>query len=156
VDFRYLRGTWQVDQGRQVVVVLAWQVFCAVLLALGGGLVLFAPAARAGSRISPRHPIQAATEAVTECAPPARRMEDWHGAVVSDAARGSGRCARRATALSRRVLPMPASPATNSSRPPPAAAGGGPVLDQGGERVPADQDRRLDAPASLHDAPPPT
>ena len=45
--------------------------FCAVLLALGGGLVLFVPAAGAGSRISPRHPIEAATEAVTECAPPA-------------------------------------------------------------------------------------
>jgi len=34
--------------------------------------------------------------------------------------------------------------------------GGEPVLDQGEERVPADQDRRLDAPASPHDAPPPT
>ena len=38
-------------------------------------------------------PSRAATEAVTGCAPPARRVEDWHGAVVSDAARGSGRCA---------------------------------------------------------------
>ena len=34
--------------------------FCAVLLALGGGLVLFVPAAGAGSRISPRHPIEPA------------------------------------------------------------------------------------------------
>ena len=33
--------------------------------------------------------------------------------------------------------------------------GGEPVLDKGQERVPADQDRRLDAPASPHDAPPP-
>src|SRR5271165_5333097 len=34
--------------------------FSAVLLALGGRLVLFVPAAGAGSRISPRHPIEAA------------------------------------------------------------------------------------------------
>ena len=45
--------------------------FSAVLLALGGRLVVFVPAAGAGSRISPRHPIEAATEAMTECAPPA-------------------------------------------------------------------------------------
>jgi hypothetical protein len=45
--------------------------FSAVLLAMDGGLVLFVPAAGAGSRISPRHPIEAATEAVTECASPA-------------------------------------------------------------------------------------
>ena len=34
--------------------------FFAVLLALGGGLVLFVPAAGAGGRISPRHPTKAA------------------------------------------------------------------------------------------------
>ena len=33
--------------------------FCAILLALGGGLVLFVPAAGAGFRISPRRPIEA-------------------------------------------------------------------------------------------------
>jgi hypothetical protein len=44
--------------------------FSAVLLQVGG-LVLFVPAAGAGSRISPRYPIEAATEAVTECTPPA-------------------------------------------------------------------------------------
>ena len=43
--------------------------FSAVLLQVGG-LVLFVPAAGAGFRISPRHPIEAATEAVTECASP--------------------------------------------------------------------------------------
>ena len=32
--------------------------FCAVMLALGGGLVLFVPAAGAGFRISPRHPTE--------------------------------------------------------------------------------------------------
>jgi hypothetical protein len=67
--------------------------FSAVLLATDGGLVLFVPAARGGFRIGPRHPVEGCTEAVTGCAPPARRVEDWHGAVVSDAARGSGRCA---------------------------------------------------------------
>ena len=41
--------------------------FSAVLLAMDGGLVLFVPAAGAGFRIGPRHPIEAATEAVTEC-----------------------------------------------------------------------------------------
>ena len=50
--------------------------FSAVLLALGGGLVLFVPAAGAGCRIGPRHPIEAAAEAVTECAPPAAGVED--------------------------------------------------------------------------------
>jgi hypothetical protein len=35
---------------------------------MDGGLVLFVPAAGAGFRIGPRHPIEAATEAVTECA----------------------------------------------------------------------------------------
>jgi hypothetical protein len=34
---------------------------------MGGGLVLLVPAAGAGFRIGPRHPIEAATEAVTEC-----------------------------------------------------------------------------------------
>ena len=34
--------------------------FFAVLFALGGRLVLFVPAAGAGSRISPLHPIEAA------------------------------------------------------------------------------------------------
>ena len=37
--------------------------FSAVLLAMDGGLVLLVPAAGAGCRIGPRHPIQAATEA---------------------------------------------------------------------------------------------
>ena len=45
--------------------------FSAVLLALDGGLVLFVPAAGASFRIGPRRPIEAATEAVTECASPA-------------------------------------------------------------------------------------
>ena len=45
--------------------------FSAVLLAMDSGLVLFVPAARAGCRIGPRQPIQAATEAVTEGASPA-------------------------------------------------------------------------------------
>ena len=45
--------------------------FSAVLLAMDGGLVLFVPAAGAGFRIGPRHPIEAATEAVTGCASPA-------------------------------------------------------------------------------------
>ena len=45
--------------------------FSAVLLQLGGELVVFVPAAGAGCRIGPRNPIEAATEAVTECAPPA-------------------------------------------------------------------------------------
>ena len=45
--------------------------FSAVLLAMDGGLVLFVPVAGAGFRIGLRHPIEAATEAVTECAPPA-------------------------------------------------------------------------------------
>ena len=52
---------------------------------------MFAPAAGAGCRIGPRHLFEAATEAVTECAPPAE-WEDWHGAVASDSARGSGLC----------------------------------------------------------------
>jgi hypothetical protein len=65
--------------------------FPAVLLAMDGALVLFVPAAGAGCRIGPLHPIEAATEAVTGCASPARRVEDWHGAVASDAAGGSGR-----------------------------------------------------------------
>ena len=66
--------------------------FSAVLLAMDDGLVLFVPAAGAGFRIGPRHPIEAATETVTGCVA-RRRVEDWHGAVVSDPARGSGRCA---------------------------------------------------------------
>ena len=66
--------------------------FCAVLLAMDGWLVLYVPAAGAGFRIGPRHPIEAATEAVTECASLAG-WKDWHGAVASDVARGSGRCA---------------------------------------------------------------
>ena len=45
--------------------------FSAVLLAMDGGLVLFVPAAGAGFSIGPRHPIEAATEAVTECVSPA-------------------------------------------------------------------------------------
>ena len=44
--------------------------FSAVLLQLGGGLVVFVPAAGAGCRIGPRPPIEAATEAAAECAPP--------------------------------------------------------------------------------------
>jgi hypothetical protein len=45
--------------------------FSAVLLQLGGGLVLFVPVAGAGCWIGPRHPIGVATEAVTECVSPA-------------------------------------------------------------------------------------
>ena len=41
--------------------------FSAVLLALGGGLALFVPAAGAGCRIGPHHPIEAAIEALAEC-----------------------------------------------------------------------------------------
>ena len=44
--------------------------FPAVLLAMDGALVLFVPAAGAGCRIGPRHPIEAAAEAVTGCASP--------------------------------------------------------------------------------------
>jgi hypothetical protein len=66
--------------------------FFAVLLQLGGGLVLFVPAAGAGCRIGPRHPIETATEAVTGVRVACRRMENWHGAVAADTARGSGRC----------------------------------------------------------------
>jgi hypothetical protein len=44
--------------------------FSAILLAMDGGLVLFAPAAGAGFRIGPRHLFEAATEAVTGCASP--------------------------------------------------------------------------------------
>ena len=40
--------------------------FSAALLALGGGLALFVPAAGAGCRIGPHHPIVAAIEALTE------------------------------------------------------------------------------------------
>ncbi len=43
--------------------------FSAVLLQLGGGLVVFVPAPGAGCRIGLRPPIEAATEAATECAP---------------------------------------------------------------------------------------
>ena len=42
----------------------------AVLLAMDGALVLFVPAAGAGCRIGPLHPIEAAAEAVTGCASP--------------------------------------------------------------------------------------
>ena len=70
----------------------------AVLLALGGGLVLFVPAAGAGSRISPRHPIEAVTEAVTECAPPAAGwktgMVPWRATLRAglDSARAASSC----------------------------------------------------------------
>jgi hypothetical protein len=40
------------------------------MLAPDGGLALFVPAAGASFRVGPRHPIEAATEAVTECASP--------------------------------------------------------------------------------------
>ena len=43
-----------------------------------------------GGQSAPSH--RGCTEAVTECAR-RRRVEDWHGAVASDTARGSGRCA---------------------------------------------------------------
>ncbi len=45
--------------------------FSAVLLAMDGGLVLLVLAAGAGCRIGPLHPLEAAAEAVTGCAPPA-------------------------------------------------------------------------------------
>ena len=41
--------------------------FSAVLLQLGGGLVVFVPAAGAGCGIGPRPPVEAATEAAAEC-----------------------------------------------------------------------------------------
>jgi hypothetical protein len=49
------------------VAVRAIRRFSAVLLALGGGLALFVPAAGAGCRIGPHHPIEAAIEALAEC-----------------------------------------------------------------------------------------
>ena len=58
--------------------------FSAVLLALGGGLVVFVPAAGAGCRIGPRPPIEAATEAATECA----RRWDWNQRSRSCTCRG--------------------------------------------------------------------
>jgi len=72
--------------------------FSAVLLALGGRLVLFVPAAGAGSRISPRHPIEAAMEAVTECSPPAAEWKTgtvpWRATLPAhlDAARAAASC----------------------------------------------------------------
>jgi len=42
--------------------------FCAVPLAMGGGLVLFVSSAGAGCRIGSRRPVEAAAEAVTGCA----------------------------------------------------------------------------------------
>ena len=66
--------------------------FSVVLLAMDGRPVLFVPAAGAGCRIGLRHLFEAATEAMTGCASPAAEWEDWHGAVASDTARGSGRC----------------------------------------------------------------
>jgi hypothetical protein len=67
--------------------------FSAVLLATDGGLVLFVPAARGRlpHRPSPsRRGLHGGGDRVRAAA---RQVEDWHGAVVSDAARGSGRCA---------------------------------------------------------------
>ena len=43
--------------------------FSAVLLQLGGGLVVFVPAAGAGCRIGPRLPVEAAAEAAAGCPP---------------------------------------------------------------------------------------
>jgi len=64
--------------------------FFAVLFALGGRLVLFVPAAGAGSRISPLHPSRLQPGGDVRAA--RRRVEDWHGAVASDTVRGSGLC----------------------------------------------------------------
>jgi len=44
--------------------------FFAVLLAPGGGLALFVPAAGAGCRIGPRHLIEASRRGMTGCASP--------------------------------------------------------------------------------------
>ena len=60
---------------------------------MDGGLVLFVPAAGAGFRIGPRHPIQAATEAVTECASPAAGWKTGTAPWRATLPRGSGRCA---------------------------------------------------------------
>ena len=72
--------------------------FFAVLLALGGGLVLFVRAAGAVCRIGPRHLIEAATEVVTECAPPAAGwrtgVAPWRATLRADlgAARAAASC----------------------------------------------------------------
>ena len=67
--------------------------FSAVLLATDGGLVLFVPAAGAGCRIGPRHPVEGCHGGGDRVRVARRRVEDWHGAVASDTARGSGLCA---------------------------------------------------------------
>jgi hypothetical protein len=67
--------------------------FPAVLLAMDGALVLFVPAAGAGCRIGPRHPVEGCRGGGDRGRAARRRVEDWHGAVASDAAGRSGRCA---------------------------------------------------------------
>jgi hypothetical protein len=67
--------------------------FSAVLLAMDGGLVLFVPAA--GGRLphwpAPSH--RGCHGGGDRVRVAHRRVEDWHGAVVSDAIGVSGRCA---------------------------------------------------------------
>ncbi len=65
--------------------------FFAVLLAPGGGLALFVPAAGAGCRISPRYLIEAPQREGDRVCVAATGMEDQNGAVASGAVPGSGR-----------------------------------------------------------------
>ncbi len=64
----------------------------------GRRLVLFVPATATGCRIGPRHLIEAATEAVAECAPPAAGWKTgaapWRATVRADldAARAAASC----------------------------------------------------------------
>ncbi len=95
--------------------------FSAVLLALGGGLVLFVPAAGAGFRISPRHPIEVGMEAVTECVPPAAWWKA--GAVPWRATLRAGLDSARAASSCRKGSRCPLS-GTRSGR-----AGHVPVVD---------------------------
>jgi hypothetical protein len=53
----------------------------------GGRLILFVPAAEAGSRISPRHPIKAAPRRWSRARRPPSGGTPGHGAVASDTAR---------------------------------------------------------------------
>jgi hypothetical protein len=72
--------------------------FSAVLLAMDGALVLFVPAAGAGCRIGPLHPIEAAAEAVTGCASPAAGWKTgtapWRATLPADldAVRAAASC----------------------------------------------------------------
>jgi len=77
--------------------------FSAVLLQLGAGLVLFVPAAGEGCRIGPRHPVEAATEAVTECASPAAGWKT--GTVRGERCYVRGLDAARAAASRRMRVP---------------------------------------------------